>query len=674
MDLALNSLSSSPVSLEIIKKRLRALLAPVMPKPALLAGRRLAESLSFDGSWADIDYYALPQAQGWPAAEHLARTFAFAQGREVSEGELTECLRLAFDFWLANDFTAVPDGWRWHSIETPRAVGEIALLFGPELSSGALGKTVEILTRNRWEYWSALDGGWREWSGANLTATAYNMALRACLEGMPLLLNDAFERVYRELHTVRSMGEEGIQSDMSFHFDGARLNSGGGGLDFTLSCARFLVLGHGTPWQAPPEIVQLFTAHLLDGQQWMICGDVFDPSAAGRDLPSASRSLQPLAAVVDRLAHLANTPRRPELVSLAQRLYGVAGPLEGHRHFWRSDLTVHHRPGYYASVRVRSTRGTEADARLVGEGVTHLRRTGAEYQGMSPVWDRLRLPGVTCEQTPDATLGPGSSFAGGVSEGDYGLTVMEVEGETLKAKKAWFFFDEAVVCLGTDIHGSRPRCPVYTTVNQCLLRGPARAVGDNKKTVDLHEGEHDLSGAYRVEHDGFVYYFPVPLPVVARLGAQTAPFPENSDAEPPSCETFNLWIDHGVRPYGANYAYTVLPVGLEPDSPARARSELSQIDIIANTPGLQAVAHRRLRMRQIVFWQPGEIPLGNGRRVAVNQPCILICREAPNGGVRLSMANPRNEALVVHVEYAGQCLCFTLPGGDQAGRSVSRLL
>jgi chondroitin AC lyase len=671
------------VSLEIIKKRLRALLAPTLPKPVFLAGRRFAESLNQDGSWSDIDYTAPPQWTGWPAAVHLARTLVFAQARETAAGKLDDYLRLAFDFWLGHDFDLAADDERCRSIETPRSVGEITLLTQPDLTSGAFGKAIEILARSRWaRRWSA-DDGWQDWSGENLVASAYNIILRACVESSSRLLGEAFERVYMEIQVARTLGAEGIQADLSYHREGGRLHSGGGGLNFTLLCARFIALGHGTRWQVPPDCMELFAAHLLDGQQWMIRGDTFDLGAGDLGADGQGRSLQPLAAAIDRLAHLANTPRRPELVSLAQRLHGLSSPLNGHRHFWRSDLTVHHRPGFYSSVHMRSAR-TSNEAQQeeddlsgapphLADGLTCFWRTGAEYQSIYPVWDWQRLPGVTCEQVA-GTLPQAGDFVGGVSEGDYGLSVMEFSGPGLSAKKSWFFFDEAVVCMGADIYGSHPRKPVYTSINQCLLNGPVRVVGDNKEVTILSRGEHDLSGAYRAEHDGILYYFPVPLPVVARLGTQRArPSGANGASEPEVREVFNLWIDHGSQPHGSTYTYIVLPVGDDPDAAARARLELGQIDIITNTSSIQAVRHRKRRLLEVAFWQPGMVPLEGGGRIAVNQPCLLICRETPDG-VRLSVSNPRNEPLAVHVEYANRCLRFDLPGGENAGRSVSRLL
>lgn len=41
----------------------------------------------------------------------------------------------------------------------------------------------------------------------------------------------------------------------------------------------------------------------------------------------------------------------------------------------------------------------------------------------------------------------------------------------LKAHKAWFFFDQEFVCLGSGIHEKEGKAPVYTTINQCNASG-----------------------------------------------------------------------------------------------------------------------------------------------------------------------------------------------------------
>ena len=664
--------------LDTLKQRLHASLVRPVPTAADLAGaRRLTEGVGTDGRWLDVDYTAA-SGPAWPTGQHLERVLILARARQSCRGEVDGALTRAFDFWLARDFQS--HDWWDNQIGVPQLVGAAAFLFDGGLSPGARGKVVEILARSRWSHW--VDGAWKDRTGANLLRIAHNVLLRGCTENIPTLCQEACERVYREVR-VAPNGEEGLQADMSFHQRGAWLHSGGFGLAFAEHAAQFFLLTHATPWQAPAECLRLFAAFLLDGQQWMIRAGMFDHGAGDSETTRGSGDLRRFAAAVEQLVEGGVTPRRGEMAAFARRLHGAVEPsLHGHRHYWRSDFAVHQRPAFYTSVRMSSSRtaGTEPGqdhgrpCHHVADGLTFILRDGGEYRDICPVWDWRRLPGTTALQSAGTQATGhrgGGSFVGGVSDGEYGLAVMDLRRDGLRARKAWFFFDDCFVCLGNGIGCDDPAGPVFTSINQCALRGPVTAYGKAGETHVLAPGKsYDLSAAYRLEHDGVVYHFPEPMPVRARLAPQTG----SRAAETLTRDVFSVWIDHGVQPGGGEaYAYTVLPVG---GAEARATTdhEIARIKVLANTPSLQAVSHETLRLVGIVFWEPGIISVPGGGRVAVNRPCVVLCQDRRPEGMRLSIANPTNEAATVHVEYANRCLCFELPGGPRGGQGVTRVL
>ncbi len=468
-------------------------------------------------------------------------------------------------------------------------------------------------------------------------AVAFNVLLRGCLEASTAWCQEAFERAHVGMRIAPS-GEEGIQADLSF-FPTDR-----DGLVFGEQGARFLALGHGTSWQAPAGCLQLFASFLLDGPQWMIRRRFFD----GGPAPTNAGDLEGFAGAVEELAALGVTPRQAEMAAFARRLRGTAEPgLSGHRHFWRVGLAVHQRPAFYASVRTGL------------DGLTCLLRRGDEYEGSSDGWDRQRLPGTTALQVADAPADDPAARGrrGGVTDGEQGVDMLELQGREVAGRKAWFHFDETLVCLGSGIACDHATSPVFTSINQCLSQGLATAYGKGGETHLLAPGKsYDLSAAHRLEHDGLTYHFPEPMAVRARVappGGGTA-------------QVFSLWIDHGTQPRHEAYAYTVQPT-TDPYG-------LSQVKVLANTPAHQAVWHQALRLIGIVFWEPGVLALPDGGRVAVNRPCVLLGQDRRSEGVRLSIANPAHEAATVHVEYANRCLCFNLPAGSRGGPGVTRVL
>src|SRR5262249_23504541 len=146
---------------------------------------------------------------------------------------------------------------------------------------------------------------------------------------------------------------------------------------------------------------------------------------------------------------------------------------------------VQQRAGYYASVKVVSTRTSQPEQGnnqglknlYLGDGVNQIMVTGNEYYGIQPSWNWRRLPGTTVEQDTRSLTPPGSfgatkgttSYAGGVSDGTYGATAFNYNRFDVAAKKGWFFFDNEEVALGSAINAPNATSEVDTTLNQCLL-------------------------------------------------------------------------------------------------------------------------------------------------------------------------------------------------------------
>ena len=177
-------------------------------------------------------------------------------------------------------------------------------------------------------------------------------------------------------------------------------------------------------------------------------------------------------------------------------------------------------------------------------------RDAAGRQGIFPVWNWTRLPGITAWQnappeTPCSTvkqLGR-SKFVGGISDGSVGAAAFDfhandfyhdssvsspptdfnpdVDVDTddlslpgpIAARKSWFFFDGGFVALGANITAQGPQSsgnavvPVVTTsANQALLHGDVTISNGSK----LLAGTHDVSSAAWVHHADVGY---VPLTV-----------------------------------------------------------------------------------------------------------------------------------------------------------------
>lgn len=152
-----------------------------------------------------------------------------------------------------------------------------------------------------------------------------------------------------------------------------------------------------------------------------------------------------------------------------------------------------------------------------------------------------------------------------------------------------------------------------------------------------------------------------------------------------SREMFSAWIEHGSAFENASYAYAVVP-GVERASLETYAAE-PPLEIV-NRAGLQAVWHEGLEILGAAFYERGRLEIRPALTVAVDEPCLVLLRERPERLV-VSVSNPKNKEATVSVDIGGRWGgenveamesqgrsrgTFELPGGTDAGRSVTEIL
>lgn len=450
------------------------------------------------------------------------------------------------------------------------------------------------------------------------------------------------------------------------------------------------------------EALDFLTRYLLDGSQWMARGEFLDYAADGRGVasPDAAKSgKKGYLAIGARYLLRAGAPREEELQKVIDRELGKSAALSGNRVFPFSDFITHSRAGFYASVRMSSTRtlnteicnGANRLGHHLGTGSMYLVRRGDEYKDIFAVWDWNKVPGTTVAladlqdhgidalsdsgwfpQPNPETEGFGrgrlrvsrmgrTAFAGGVSNGQYGVAAFEQKVLALSAKKSWFFFDVGYVCLGAGIENREPS-PVLTTVNQCHLVGDVRVIDTDGRERTLHTGTYALPGVQAICHDGVSYLFPGQQEVVCSNQFQSGDWHRinvNQPDTPVEKKVFCLWLDHGTMPKEATYCYHVLP-GLDL-GPAMQLSH--QVEVLSNTARIQAVRDTAAGMTGIVFFTDGMLDLGKSRFIRVSAPCIVLFSDKEN---RLYVADPTWATERIQIDLNGQILSTELSRGQTA--------
>lgn len=659
-------------------------------------------SLKADGTWADVAYSDRTPG-GWKPNRHLTRLVNMAKAYRTvghplhDDAALKNALLRAWDGWFSvlppskqNPFgTPESDNW-WHNeFGAVTHLENFAILMGDDLDAPRFAKGVPTM-RRAW----TLDADARSArdQGDNLLVRTFlGMRLAALTRDEDLMRN----AVARTVGELKFSSKEGLHRDYSFRTHDL-FYSMHYGLGYILHPTDTLLAVSGTRWAPPLKSLQILSDYVLEGHQWLFRKGWMDYATTGRAIAETDYQARRQQRALDAYANLlaVGAPRRPELEAFMRRIEHDTGEGEpvGNRHFWRADFMAHKRPTFHASVRMASKRLKAAElinqqglqGFYTADGVISLQRQGPEYSNLMPVWDWTRLPGVTCRAgtqppniAPPERWGSGGhifgvgEFVGGVSDGTHGATVFDYERHQVKARKGWFFFDREVVCLGASI-ASPSEDTVRTSINQCHLKGDV-TVNAAGATTKPTRGERALPEVSWVHHDQVGYIFPeqsnfVVLKNEAQTGNWKRVHGESSDKSV-STDVFSLWLDHGVKPQNAGYAYIIVPE----TSPAQIAeyARALPVRILANTPQLQAVAHEGDKVTEAIFYEPGALAVRKGLTLRVDQACALLLKES-KGAVTVSVSNPKQEALQVWVEWGTSRVAFDLPGGEFAGQSLTR--
>lgn len=278
-----------------------------------------------------------------------------------------------------------------------------------------------------------------------------------------------------------------------------------------------------------------------------------------------------------------------------------------------------------------------------GDGMLYVDLSGADYN--QAFWHNVnyyRLPGTTVttrernDKNLPTTFAPNTRFAGGVAFEENAVAAMQLLGSnpdfgsTLKARKAWFLFDEEIVALGADID-CKDKFNTETVIENRVLKPGAEFLAD---------GQSVTTPAGTLHNPGSVY--------IGGLGGIV--FPANATVQfrrtPGAPEFVELWQNHGQEIQNATYAYTVLP-GQTP-AQTLAYAQHPQTMILANTPAVQAVRDITTGVTGYVFWSHGCL-----ENITVGAACTLLTKQTDTG-LTVTVSDPTQRLLWLTVFVRGE--------------------
>ncbi|MCC8170308.1 MAG: polysaccharide lyase beta-sandwich domain-containing protein [Parabacteroides sp.] len=642
-----------------------------------------------DGSWADIDYDTVTLY--YDAANHLSRliqmTLAYSKTGSAyyHDAGLLDKIMLALDYFYRKQ--PVSKNW-WHNdIGAPQNYMVVLLLLKNRIEKERLLHYASYLhdrTSNR-----SHQGKNRTWVSA---ITIY----KGCIEDNYELIKTGFASIASTVRIVHNNDEEGIKADYSIHQHRPQLYSGGYGMGYMEDLAYFIDITGGLSFGRlfTAEKFEIITRTMFEGQMLFGFRHSYDFGTVGRGVSRSGALYNIPLRVLDVM--IKNTPAdSTRYESWKKHIEGGPFPSPGNKYFWRSAIMTHHGADYYLSAKINSIRnnGTEM---LNGEnlkgyylplGATNIVTTGEEYRDIFPVWDWTRIPGTTAVANPSTAelrwYHFGSNcFGGGVSTGKEGIIAYRHAYTGVEARKSYFFTGDAMVCLGAGIKAARTQM-ITTSVNQCFLRGTV-CLNRNGKTEWLTESRVKADNICWVYHDGVGYLFPQQDNLVVQQQEQRGAWRDINEAGSPdtiSRAVFSIWKEHGYAPSAESYCYIVMPARTLPEFEKEAFA--SGLEIIGNTPEIQAVRNNRQQSYGVVFYEAGTAQLETGLILSADKPLLVWMKKQP-GGYAISVADPlyvNQEVQVVvsgrlhgkgaHYENGRTVITFKLPLDDYAGSTVT---
>lgn len=383
------------------------------------------------------------------------------------------------------------------------------------------------------------------------------------------------------------------------------------------------------------------------------------------------------------------------------------------------DRTVHHTGGFVLGIAMQSAR-TFAHELINGEG----KRTWNTANGMVYLYDAdkgqygggywctvdpARLPGTTAEHVVYAASGFGDrnanlyDWTGGSSVGGSGAAGMHMRAlggsEALEnfrsgpragadMKKSWFLFGSRVLMLGSSITSASGNS-VETIVENRRIR----ADGSNTVTVDGEETALSASPGSpttlvnpkwmhlegNVDGAGVGYYFPEDITLRAIKDTRRADWQAQGVSPGSAAGTYaTFYVDHGVRPENAGYAYVLLPGRSAGETAAYAGAP--DLEILRRDGGIHAARDNREQVTAANFWEAGGVA-----GIEVDAPaCVTVKREGDRvtvgvsdptqkgASVTVTLAEkgvPVSSDRTVTVDESSPCMKFTVDTRNSLGRT-----
>ncbi|KAK2606010.1 hypothetical protein QQS21_003527 [Conoideocrella luteorostrata] len=490
------------------------------------------KSQKYDGTWADVNYLSGCSARHWNrlitfAAAWSGANPAVAQNWTRSD-ELLKAISKGLDYWFNNDYEpadlpadalvehpacGIPYASPAMQCEIELCASTCMLLKNANLTTSQKAGC-ERIPRRAYDLRDGVYGTGGRMTGANAVLVMQNSASLALYTNNAAMLQDVFTRAMSVITFADKPMEDGIHRDGTFLQHAGILYNGNYGKDLFNAFIQLESEAIGTSFAAGNSTRGAVAAQVR-GNEWMIFVDentkqqYWDFNAIGRFVAFPTRDLQANADInfnVTKLAAAVADFAGPSNVNDTIRRLQSNGTdkLVGNKGFWASDYMVHRTKSFMIGNKLLSSRSRNTEAvnsanpygYHLGQGTLFTYVEGNEYKDIMGAWDWNLIPGTTTllkrptlSAKASANIGK-KDFVGVVSDGKVGSAVEDyidpLDG-TISYRKAWFYQDDFVLVVTSDIKKNASDTPVITVLeNRATHNGNIWVDGRN---VQAEEGK-----------------------------------------------------------------------------------------------------------------------------------------------------------------------------------------
>lgn len=622
------------------------------------------------GSFSDVNYDAIDRTN-WNPIKHVRRlydmTFAYTMYEDKNpyheNPAILKIIEDGLSFWCEKAPSS--NNW-WHNqIGEPRLTA--IMLIELRTAKNKLSKEIEDKVIKRL---AEKGGDPRKWTGANKTDIALHWLYRACLTKDETVLETAVSEGFYPIKFAPF--DEGIQPDFSYFQHGEQLYIGGYGDAFLKGVLMFAKYTSDTKYAIGEERLDMIRNFTLNTYYKVIRGSYIHMNVLGRGM-SRRNSTKKDSEFANRLIQI-DPKYAKEYETIAKRIDGKIAPEEGikpnNTTYYIGDYVAHIRPKYAAGVRTTSVRtmrseygnGENLKTYFLSDGSMHLTQEGDEYYNIFPMWDWSRIPGVTnpyyeFDSIPLAKidwLTRGTEvLVGGASDSLYSVNTYRLNdryaGINTSAYKSWFFFDEEIVCLGSDI-SSESNLPINTTVEQNRLKGDIIANTTDNKKITINYGTHLHDNNLKwVLHNNRGYVFPKGGKLFIKNEIQKGDWSKINKSERAgevSEKVFSLWFDHGYKPSHDSYAYIIVPN--KKNAEELDAYNVENIQICTNNDSVQAVYNKKLNILEVIFLRAATLEF-NDVIIKSNHPIAMIVKNIGGKEIIMHIADPTQSKSLIKI-------------------------